>query len=113
MLLLTKITKKELITLPDVKEILEIKQVDEMDQIQRWTHDYVNKFSKIARKQSQKLVRELVNECGLTEEEAVEVVNILPSSLEEIRAFTFGWKKLILTSTSESILQKIMSVHET
>lgn len=110
---MTKITKKEMITLPDVKEILEAKKVDEMDQIQRWTYDYVNKFSKISRKQAQKLVSELVSQCGLTEEEAVEVVNILPSSLEEIRAFTFGWKKLILTSTSESILQKITAVHET
>ncbi|HEU5446693.1 MAG TPA: RNA polymerase Rpb4 [Nitrososphaeraceae archaeon] len=109
---MTKITKKEMIALPDVKEILEAKKVDEMDQIQRWTYDYVNKFSKIGRKQAQKLVTELVTECGLTEEEAVEVVNILPSSLEEIRAFTFGWKKLILTSTSESILQKIAAVHE-
>jgi len=52
---LTKITKKEVVTLPDVKEILEIKQVDEMDQIQRWTHDYVNKFSKITRKQAKNL----------------------------------------------------------
>ena len=102
-----------MIALPDVKEILETKKVDEMDQIQRWTYDYVNKFSKIDRKQAQKLVSELVSECGLTDEEAVEVVNILPSSLEEIRAFTFGWKKLILTSTSESILQKIAAVHET
>ena len=109
---MTKITKKEMIALPDVKEILEAKKVDEMDQIQRWTYDYVNKFSKIGRKQAQKLVTELVTECGLTEEEAVEVVNILPTSLEEIRAFTFGWKKLILTSTSESILQKIAAVHE-
>ena len=105
---MTKITKKEMITLPDVKEILETRKVDE-----RWTYDYVNKFSKITRKQAQKLVGELVSQCGLTEEEAVEVVNILPSSLEEIRSFTFGWKKLILTSTSESILQKITSVHET
>jgi DNA-directed RNA polymerase subunit F len=110
---LTKITKKEMIALPDVKEILEAKKVDEMDQIQRWTYDYVNKFSKISRKQSQKLVSELVSQCNLTEEEAVEIVNILPSTLEEIRAFTFGWKKLILTSTSESILQKITAVHET
>lgn len=109
---MTKITKKEMITLADVKEILEAKKVDEMDQIQRWTYDYVNKFSKISRKQAQKLVSELATQCGLTEEEAVEVVNILPSSLEEIRAFTFGWKKLILTSTSESILQKITAVHE-
>ncbi|HEX7274516.1 MAG TPA: RNA polymerase Rpb4 [Nitrososphaeraceae archaeon] len=110
---MTKITKKEMIALPDVKEILEAKKVDEMDQIQRWTYDYVNKFSKISRKQSQKLVSELVSQCGLTEEESVEIVNILPSTLEEIRAFTFGWKKLILTSTSESILQKITAVHET
>ncbi|HYY87057.1 MAG TPA: RNA polymerase Rpb4 [Nitrososphaeraceae archaeon] len=110
---MTKITKKEMISLPDVKEILEAKKVDQMDQIQRWTYDYVNKFSKITRKQSQKLVSELVSQCGLTEEEAVEIVNILPTTLEEIRAFTFGWKKLILTSTSESILQKITAVHET
>jgi DNA-directed RNA polymerase subunit F len=109
----TKITKKEMIALPNVKEILEGKKVDEMDQIQRWTYDYVNKFSKITRKQAQKLVSELVSQCGLTEEEAVEIVNILPTTLEEIRAFTFGWKKLILTSTSESILQKITAVHET
>ena len=33
-----------MIALPDVKEILEAKKVDEMDQIQRWTYDYVNKF---------------------------------------------------------------------
>lgn len=104
--------KKEVISLPEVKEILEKVKTEEMDQIQRWTYDYVNKFSKISRKQAQKLVSELATQCGLTEEEAVEVVNILPSSLEEIRAFTFGWKKLILTSTSESILQKITAVHE-
>ena len=57
-----------MITLPDVKEILETKKVDEMDQIQRWTYDYVNKFSKISQKQAQKLVSELISQCGLTEE---------------------------------------------
>lgn len=105
--------KKEVISLSEVKDVLEKVEIEEMDQIQRWTYDYVNKFSKITRKQAQKLVSELVSQCGLTEEEAVEIVNILPTTLEEIRAFTFGWKKLILTSTSESILQKITAVHET
>jgi hypothetical protein len=28
----------------------------------------------------------------------------LPSSIEELRAFTFGWKKLILTDTLEKML---------
>ena len=37
--------------------------------------------------------KDLVERCDLKEEEAAEVVNILPQSLEELRAFTFGWKK--------------------
>ncbi|MGI0044642.1 MAG: RNA polymerase Rpb4, partial [Nitrososphaeraceae archaeon] len=34
----------------------------------------------------------------------VELVNIVPKSLEELRSFTFGWKKLILTNTLEKML---------
>ncbi len=28
----------------------------------------------------------------LTEDEAVEIVNIRPTSMAELRSFTFGWK---------------------
>ena len=42
----TDILKKEIITLSEVKNILEQVKPDDMDQIQRWTHDYVVKFSK-------------------------------------------------------------------
>ena len=51
--------------------------------------------------------QELIKQCGLTEEEAVEIVNILPRSLPELRSFTFGWKKLILSETLEKILKII------
>jgi len=101
---MTEIIKKEIVTLPHVKEILESVKPDDMDQIQRWTADYVTKFSKVDSKKAQKMVHQLVEQCDLTEEEAVEVVNIMPVSLEELRAFTFGWKKLILTETLEKIL---------
>jgi DNA-directed RNA polymerase subunit F len=101
---MTEIIKKEIVTLPHVKEILESVKPDDMDQIQRWTSDYVTKFSKADSKKAQKMVRQLVEECDLTEEEAVEVVNIMPVSLEELRAFTFGWKKLILTETLDKML---------
>lgn len=101
---MTEIIKKEIITLPHVKEILESVKPDDMDQIQRWTADYVTKFAKVDSKKAQKMVRQLVDQCDLTVEEAVEVVNIMPVSLEELRAFTFGWKKLILTETLEKIL---------
>ena len=51
--------------------------------------------------------QELVKECNLTEEEAVEIININPKSLPELRSFTFGWKKLILAEVLEKILKII------
>src|SRR5919205_3651644 len=101
---MTDIIRREIITLPQVKEILESVKPDDMDQIQRWTSDYVIKFAKVEFKTAQKITRDLVEQCGLTEEEAVEIVNIMPTSLEELRAFTFGWKKLILTEALEKML---------
>lgn len=110
---MTEITDKEIITLSEVKHLLESGKPEEMDQIQRWTLDYVSKFSKVSHDEGKKLVDTLVKECDLTEEEAVEVVNILPTTLEGLRTFTFGWKKLILTSTLEKALEKLKLVHET
>ena len=102
-----EIVKKQMITLPEVKEILSKQDVESMDQIQRWTYDYVSKFTKIEPKVAKKMKQELIKQCGLTEEEAVEIVNILPKSLPELRSFTFGWKKLILSETLEKILKII------
>jgi DNA-directed RNA polymerase subunit F len=101
---LTDIIKKEVITLPQVKKVLETIKPDEMDQIQRWTYDYVRKFAKTDSELAEKMVRRLVEECELKPEEAIEIVNIMPTSIEELRAFTYGWKKLILTETLEKML---------
>jgi DNA-directed RNA polymerase subunit F len=101
---MTEIIKKEIVTLSHVKEILESVKPDDMDQIQRWTADYVSKFAKVESKKAQRMTRQLVEQCDLTEEEAVEIVNIMPTSFEELRAFTFGWKKLILTETLTKML---------
>lgn len=105
--ILADIVKKSVITLPEVKEILDKANPDAMDQIQRWTHDYATKFTKIDGKKAKKMREKLIQECGLLETEAAEIVNIMPSSIEELRAFTFGWKKLILTDTLEKMLKII------
>ena len=98
-----------MVTLSEVKEILEKTKAEEMDQIQRWTFDYVTKFSKTKPEEAKKLISDLIKECEFTEEEAVELINIMPKSLEELRTFTFGWKKLILTSTLEKALSKLVA----
>lgn len=104
---LANMTKKTVISIPEVKEILDQANPETMDQIQRWTHDYVTKFAKIEGEKARKMKEKLVQECGLAETEAAEIVNIMPTSIEELRAFTFGWKKLILTDTLERMLKII------
>ena len=100
-----EVKKKQAISISEVKEILEKEDPESMDQIQRWTYDYVSKFVKLEPKNAKKMKQELVKECDLTQEEAVEIVNIRPNSLAELRSFTFGWKKLILAETLEKILK--------
>ena len=96
--------KKEVISLSEVKDVLEKVKIEEMDQIQRWTYDYVSKFAKLPSEISRTIIDELVASCDLKEDEAVEIANAMPTSIEELRAFTFGWKKLILTDTLNKIL---------
>lgn len=110
---LTEVIKREIITLAEVKKILEAIPVDEMDQIQRWTFDYSKKFSKVDFEQAREMVDKLVSEGELTTEESVELVNVMPKSIEELRAFTFGWKKLIVTEKLEKIKSILLSKNET
>lgn len=102
-----EVKKKQAVSISEVKEILEQEDPEKMDQIQRWTYDYLSKFSKIDAKTAKKMKQELVKECELTEEEAVEIINIMPTTLAELRSFTFGWKKLILAETLEKMLKII------
>jgi DNA-directed RNA polymerase subunit F len=102
-----EVKHKQGVSISEVKEILEKEDPESMDQIQRWTYDYVSKFSKMDAKDAKKMKQELVKECDITEEEAVEIVNIRPTTLAELRSFTFGWKKLILAETLEKMLKII------
>lgn len=102
-----EVKKKQAVSLSEVKEILGQVDVDAMDQIQRWTYDYVSKFVTIDPNDAKEMKKRLIKECDLTEDEAVEIINIKPTSMAELRSFTFGWKKLILAETLEKMLKII------
>ena len=61
-----EIKKKQAISLAEVKEILGKVDVEEMDQIQRWTYDYVTKFSPIDVKDAKDMKKKLIKDCELT-----------------------------------------------
>lgn len=102
-----EVKKRKAVSVSEVKEILEKGDPESMDQIQRWTYDYVSKFVTTDASEARKMRQKLVKECGLTEEESVEIANIRPTTLAELRSFTFGWKKLILAETLERMLNII------
>jgi DNA-directed RNA polymerase subunit F len=101
--------EKKLLAIPEANQILQKIDVEKADQIQKRTLDYTTKFSKSDAEKAKKLKKELETEAGLSEEEAVELVNISPKSVEELRTFTSGWRKLLSTETLEKILKILHS----
>ena len=92
------------LTLPQVKKALEAVGEENLDQFQRRTLDYVNKFSKVDAKKAEKLLEKLVKEFELDEAEAVQVVNCMPETVDELRVFLAGGRKIIETAKLETIV---------
>jgi DNA-directed RNA polymerase subunit F len=92
------------LTLPQVKKVLDEIGEENLDQFQRRTLDYVNKFSKVDAKKAEKLLEKLVKEFDLNEAEAVQVVNCMPETVDELRVFLAGGRKIIETAKLEAIV---------
>ena len=105
-----KSEKEKLLTLPHVKKLLESLGEENLDQFQRRTLDYVSKFFKVDAETAEKLIGKLVEEFGLEEEEAIQIVNCMPQSIEELRVFLAGGRKIIETSKLEAIV-KLLNKH--
>jgi DNA-directed RNA polymerase subunit F len=92
------------LALPQVKKVLEAIGEENLDQFQRRTLDYVNKFSKVDAETAEKLLEKLVTEFGLDEAEAVQVVNCMPETVDELRVFLASGRKIIETAKLEAIV---------
>jgi DNA-directed RNA polymerase subunit F len=102
---MSKIERTETkISLPQAKKELLAIGEENLDQFQRRTLDYLQKFSKIDEAAAPKLLEQLVKEYGLDEDEAVQVVNCAPESVDELRIFLAGGKKIIETAKLEAIV---------
>jgi DNA-directed RNA polymerase subunit F len=92
------------LALPQVKKVLEAIGEENLDQFQRRTLDYVNKFSKVDAKVVEELLEKLAKEFGLEEAEAVQVVNCMPETVDELRIFLASGRKIIETAKLEAII---------
>lgn len=108
-----KIIDQRPVSIAEVKTVLERRNEAELDQFQKRTLDYATKFSKISGEEALKLVEKLMAEFSISRSEAVQLVNCMPSSIEECRAFLqYGKRKLITTRELEELLKVLNESRE-
>jgi len=93
------------ITAAEAKELLE-ERGEDLDPLQRRVLDYVTRFSRLPAEDAKRLVDELAEGDLLDTGVAVQIVNSMPSSPEEIRTF-LGRQRIISEGTINAILGKI------
>ena len=99
-----KALKEKILTVPEVRQLLESMGEEKLDQFQRRALDYTAKFSKSDAQSAQKLVKNLMDKFEIEEEEAAQIVNCMPETIEEIRVFLGGGRKIMETQKLEEIL---------
>jgi DNA-directed RNA polymerase subunit F len=92
------------LTLPQVKQILDSLGEENLDQFQRRTLDYVSKFTKASPEDAAFLLGKLVGEYGIDEIEAVQIINCMPETVDELRVFLAGGRKIIESQKLASIV---------
>jgi len=103
-----KILKEKLLNLAEVKKILEERSTKgELSYVQRVTLDYATKFSQFSGEKSSEIVKKLVETFGISESTAIQIVNTVPKSINELRVFLTNEQK-IFTEEELSELLKIL-----
>jgi DNA-directed RNA polymerase subunit F len=99
-----KALSEHIVTVPQVKEALDAIGEEQLDQFQRRSLDYATKFTKVDPDKVDLIIKEFVETFEVDKEEAVQIVNAMPESIQEIRVFLAGGRKIIETSKLEKIL---------
>jgi len=99
-----KALKEKMLTVPEVKRLLEKIGEENLDQFQRRALDYAGKFSKLETKSVKPLIKELTGNYDFEQGEAVQIVNCMPENIEEIRVFLKGGRKIVETQKLKDIL---------
>lgn len=105
-----KIISRMPLSLPEVERALSGNDA-ELSTLQQRVLNYVRKYSKLPAEKAENLIKELMERFELTREEAVQIVDICPTHVEELRAVLSGYKRLVpFLLFSEEKLQSIINL---
>ena len=95
------------LTLPEAREILEKRNEEgEMIDVQNRTLEYLQRFSRCDSNKVKPLLKDL-EELGVEEEIAVNIVNIVPGNIDDLRTIVSAGEKTYTTDQLKKILSKL------
>jgi DNA-directed RNA polymerase subunit F len=93
-----------------VKDLLKKRRESgEFSSLQNLTLDVASKIAKVDSQKAEDLIKKLVDEFKLSRFSAVQIANILPKTIEELRILTITEGRVLLTSELQKILEVIKS----
>ena len=102
-----KLINSEPISLAEAKELIEVRKKEgELSYEQNLTLEYTKKFSKLSADDARALVNELLQIEKLTRVQAIELIDLFPKNLDELRLI-FTKEHFVM---SDEDLQKILGV---
>ena len=102
-----KILKEKEITIAEAREILEKTDEGELGEFQKRVFEYAKKFSNSKSSKINKLVKKFIDVHKLTIKEAIQIVNCMPESIEEIRSILAIKGRTFQANTFEEILKAL------
>jgi len=105
-----KILEEKTISNPEARAVLEKVKEDELGEFQRRTLEFTRKFSKLPSEKASKLTEELASKLQLDRNDAIQIVNCLPQTVEELRAVLTVKGRFVSTEQLKGILE-IMKRH--
>ncbi len=105
----TKIIEKEPLCLPEVNNILSKINKKDFAPVQQKIFDFSKKFSKINKDKCSKLKKDLkdLGIARLSEEHIVQIVDIIPKDLGQLRSIFAGSKTTLTPEQLEQILAAV------
>lgn len=97
--------KEKNVSYSEVKEILGKQGDENLSQFQRRTLEYVRKFSKKDVKECRRIYKKLMKIGDITDDEAIEIINIAPKSREELRTIFYHRKTILMSDFLDKILE--------
>ena len=100
-----KILIEKVITNSEAKSVLEKVKEEELGEFQRRTLDFTRRFAKLPPEKASKLVEELSSKLQLDRNDAIQIVNTIPQSVEELRAVLTVKGRFVSTEQLNGILE--------